>query len=163
MLRSTLMPMVSKSKETPVKLTEQHITLRKIADNLLAMLLHLIRMEIGTTQAKMGKHLQVNKLLTIYHSTFTLMVSKLKMPLSSQMEIPIIFKKIVAKWFVTVFGQMTMETGTIAIKKENLSQANSLQMASICISTQTVFRLRVKSLQQVSNPITSIRIVVIRS
>ena len=41
-------------------------------------------------------------------------------------KIPIIFKKIVAKWFVTVFGQMTMETGTIAIKKENLSQANSL-------------------------------------
>lgn len=29
-----------------------------------------------------GKHLSVNKLLTIYHSTFTLMVSKLKMPLS---------------------------------------------------------------------------------
>ena len=29
-------------------LMEQHITLRKIADNLPAMLLHLIRMEIGT-------------------------------------------------------------------------------------------------------------------
>ena len=31
---SLWMPMVSKSKETPVKLTEQHITLRKIAGQL---------------------------------------------------------------------------------------------------------------------------------
>ena len=48
---------------------------------------------IGTTQAKMGKHLQVNKLLTIYHSTFTLMVFELKMPLSSQNGNSYLFQK----------------------------------------------------------------------
>ena len=34
-------------------------------------------------------------------------------------KIPIIFKKILANWFVTVFGRMTTATGTIVIKKGN--------------------------------------------
>ena len=38
---------------------------------------------------------------------------------SPEMEIPIIFKKILANWFVTVFGRMTTATGTIVIKKGN--------------------------------------------
>ncbi len=78
------MPMVSKSKETPVMLTEQHITLRKIVDDLPVMLLHLIRMEIEKIfRPRWESTYWWPSYWTIFHSTFTLMVFASKMPLSS--------------------------------------------------------------------------------